>query len=374
MVKFMDMAGLSRLNAELAAVACPPGGDTVVTCTVEVYSCKATTSDKRVSHSLEQRMGAAAAAATDEWAARHTLPSASLSAHLRKVLIYLVLVLNATFPDYDFTGAATALPEAFETYTVAEVQARVDAALEEVYRYVDAEGTGSAVSFDEAPDGAAAEAPPSQRPTPANVAASRGDGDRRASRPRADRASHRKRKRSLVAAGAPTTTTTALPTRHGGSGSASDGRTPSPRPLSLVAPPRSSARGMRERLWAALHEAINLPACEAYAYEGLSDGDGPFHEPGVLWSFNYFLYNHAWRRVAFLRCVAAKVPSPVLASPAPSEGAVSAVRPIPVARRPAWHAASGEVEAAGEGGARRAADAPASPRWHDSSLIFDFYP
>ena len=374
MVKFMDVAGLSRLNAELAAVACPPGGDTVVTCTAEVYSCKATTSDKRVSHSLEQRMGAvAAAAATDEWATRHTLPSASLSAHLRKVLIYLVLVLNATFPDYDFTGAATALPEAFDTYTVAEVQARVDAALEEVYRYVDAESTGSAMSFDEAPEGAIAEASPSQRPTPANVAASRGDGDRRASRPRADRASHRKRKRGLVAAGA-ATTTTALPTRNGGGDSASDGRTPSPRPLSLVAPPRSSAHGMRERLWAALHEAINLPACEAYAYEGLSDGDGPFHEPGVLWSFNYFLYNHAWRRVAFLRCVAVKVPSPVLASPAPSEGAVSAVRPIPVAHRPARRATSEEVEVAGEGAARRAADAPASPRWHDPSLIFDLHP
>eukprot|EP00166_Cyanidium_caldarium_P002317 ctg_2305.g544 len=144
----MDMAGLSRLNAELAAVACPPGGDTVVTCTVEVYSCKATTSDKRVSHSLEQRMGAAAAAATDEWAARHTLPSASLSAHLRKVLIYLVLVLNATFPDYDFTGAATALPEAFETYTVAEVQARVDAALEEVYARWGRRGSAAVAATD----------------------------------------------------------------------------------------------------------------------------------------------------------------------------------------------------------------------------------
>lgn len=56
----------------------------------------------------------------------------------------------------------------------------------------------------------------------------------------------------------------------------------------------------RERLWAAMADAVHMPSCEIYSYE---DG-GPFNEAGVLWSRNYFLYNRAMKRVLFFRAIA----------------------------------------------------------------------
>lgn len=64
-------------------------------------------------------------------------------------------------------------------------------------------------------------------------------------------------------------------------------------------------------LWGALDSEIVPADCDVYSYNPDLDTD-PFGEEGMLWSFNYFLYNKKLKRIVFFRATA-------FSSSAPSE-------------------------------------------------------
>lgn len=57
-----------------------------------------------------------------------------------------------------------------------------------------------------------------------------------------------------------------------------------------------------EELWAAVEEAVQLGECDVFSYVPDLESD-PFSE-GILWSFNYFFFNKALKRIVYFTCVA----------------------------------------------------------------------
>ncbi|KAI3380375.1 hypothetical protein SNEBB_002159 [Seison nebaliae] len=56
---------------------------------------------------------------------------------------------------------------------------------------------------------------------------------------------------------------------------------------------------IRKDLWKVIDEEINLKQCNIYSYR--SNGTDPFGDSaGVLWSFNYFLFNKKRKRIFFI--------------------------------------------------------------------------
>ncbi|KAL5281435.1 MAF1 family protein [Megaselia abdita] len=55
---------------------------------------------------------------------------------------------------------------------------------------------------------------------------------------------------------------------------------------------------LRQPLWSAVDDEINLKECDIYSYNPDLSSD-PFGEPGCLWSFNYFFYNKKLKRIVF---------------------------------------------------------------------------
>lgn len=64
-------------------------------------------------------------------------------------------------------------------------------------------------------------------------------------------------------------------------------------------------QGLRQPLWSAIDDEINLQECDIYSYNPDLSSD-PFGEPGCLWSFNYFFYNKKLKRIVFFTCRAVK--------------------------------------------------------------------
>ena len=62
---------------------------------------------------------------------------------------------------------------------------------------------------------------------------------------------------------------------------------------------------LRQPLWTAIDDEINLSDCDIYSYNPDLSSD-PFGEPGCLWSFNYFFYNKKLKRIVFFTCRAVK--------------------------------------------------------------------
>eukprot|EP00035_Acanthoeca_spectabilis_P034733 m.30732 g.30732 ORF g.30732 m.30732 type:complete len:237 (+) comp6832_c0_seq1:1111-1821(+) len=60
---------------------------------------------------------------------------------------------------------------------------------------------------------------------------------------------------------------------------------------------------MHSTLWSALEAEIQPTECDVYSYNPDLDTD-PFGEEGMLWSFNYFLYNKRLKRIVFFRATA----------------------------------------------------------------------
>ena len=59
----------------------------------------------------------------------------------------------------------------------------------------------------------------------------------------------------------------------------------------------------KPKLWEEIDREIHLKQCEIYKFSpDLSCG--PFAEPGVLWSFNYFFYNKKMKRIVYVGCIA----------------------------------------------------------------------
>lgn len=55
---------------------------------------------------------------------------------------------------------------------------------------------------------------------------------------------------------------------------------------------------LRQALWMAIDDEINLNECDIYSYNPDMNSD-PYGEPGCLWSFNYFFYNKKLKRIVF---------------------------------------------------------------------------
>ncbi|KAL5281436.1 MAF1 family protein [Megaselia abdita] len=62
---------------------------------------------------------------------------------------------------------------------------------------------------------------------------------------------------------------------------------------------------LRQPLWSAVDDEINLKECDIYSYNPDLSSD-PFGEPGCLWSFNYFFYNKKLKRIVFFTSRAVK--------------------------------------------------------------------
>jgi len=58
---------------------------------------------------------------------------------------------------------------------------------------------------------------------------------------------------------------------------------------------------VKDKLWSAIHKEVDLPKADIYSYISDMTSD-PFMEEGVIWSFNYFFYNRALKRIVFFKC------------------------------------------------------------------------
>lgn len=66
---------------------------------------------------------------------------------------------------------------------------------------------------------------------------------------------------------------------------------------------------LRERMWAAVDEAIKLSECTVYSYITDYNDKNPFTEDGCMWSFNYLFYNKQLRRFFLFACRTFAIPS-----------------------------------------------------------------
>mmetsp|Transcript_7601 Transcript_7601/g.13081 ORF Transcript_7601/g.13081 Transcript_7601/m.13081 type:complete len:235 (+) Transcript_7601:127-831(+) len=98
-MKFLEYTPLSRVAAFLQNVNL---GDYVVQGEIQAYSCKLAGVDKKLSCSIDQEV--VCSLATTPLELLSASPVGPLTdASSRKTLIYLILTLNHSYPDYDFS-------------------------------------------------------------------------------------------------------------------------------------------------------------------------------------------------------------------------------------------------------------------------------
>jgi len=56
-------------------------------------------------------------------------------------------------------------------------------------------------------------------------------------------------------------------------------------------------------MWGAVGEIVELKECEVFSYIPEVEGD-PFSEDGVLWSFNYFMFHKSEKKILYFTCLA----------------------------------------------------------------------
>jgi hypothetical protein len=109
MVKLLEEPRLMEVNMMLAGLQT---GNSVIEGRLDLYSCKLAGADKEVSKSLEQSYLDELASLEALGSSPASLPGTSPVGPLtdssnRKTLITLILTLNASFPDYDFSSLRT---------------------------------------------------------------------------------------------------------------------------------------------------------------------------------------------------------------------------------------------------------------------------
>lgn len=60
-----------------------------------------------------------------------------------------------------------------------------------------------------------------------------------------------------------------------------------------------------EDLWGSIDRVVSLKNCQVFSYIPDMDND-PFSTPSNLWSFNYFFYNKAEKKLVFFTCACTK--------------------------------------------------------------------
>ncbi|KDD74276.1 Maf1 negative regulator of RNA polymerase [Helicosporidium sp. ATCC 50920] len=95
-MKYLDIATLSRFDSFLDNLDC---GDVIIRGDLEAYSCKLDGIDKKLSRSLEEDVKESSSSLEMSKSPVGPLHEASS----RQTLVYLILTLNHTYPDYDFS-------------------------------------------------------------------------------------------------------------------------------------------------------------------------------------------------------------------------------------------------------------------------------
>ena len=98
-MKYLEDVALSKINAFLGHVNV---GDYVIQGQLDAYSCKLAGIDKKLSKSLDADVVTMMASSPSALSVSPVGPLTDSSS--RKTLIYLILTLNHTYPDYDFSA------------------------------------------------------------------------------------------------------------------------------------------------------------------------------------------------------------------------------------------------------------------------------
>jgi hypothetical protein len=118
-MKFLIVERIAKLNSRLSSRVV---GDIVVDGKCEAYSCKMTSQDKRFAKALEKQY------AEDVDLATSASPLGPLDdPSTRRLLANLILTMNASFPDYDFSSIK---PAQFTHHPLSTVVSRVNANLQ----------------------------------------------------------------------------------------------------------------------------------------------------------------------------------------------------------------------------------------------------
>ncbi|CAI5721770.1 unnamed protein product [Hyaloperonospora brassicae] len=137
-MKYLEEPQLSWLNAVLGSYSV---GDRVLTGKLETYSCKKAGSDKRLAKQLERSYQQEMELSCSEARPLPLSSSSSLgplaAAATRKLLITLISTMNASFPDYDFSGVR---PDQF--CKVIDFRSALQRINHDLAELLDAEGDG----------------------------------------------------------------------------------------------------------------------------------------------------------------------------------------------------------------------------------------
>jgi len=58
---------------------------------------------------------------------------------------------------------------------------------------------------------------------------------------------------------------------------------------------------LRDKIWKTIDSEVETTKCDIYSYIPDLASD-PFSEDGTTWSFNYFFYNRAMKRIIYFTC------------------------------------------------------------------------
>ena len=106
-MKFLDEPALTMINTILNECKV---GDRIIHGSIEAFSCKRNTADKKFAKSLESQYQQELAASPNAAEASTSPIGSLLDAPTRKLMINLISTMNASFPDYDFSSVR---PEQF---------------------------------------------------------------------------------------------------------------------------------------------------------------------------------------------------------------------------------------------------------------------
>lgn len=67
----------------------------------------------------------------------------------------------------------------------------------------------------------------------------------------------------------------------------------------------SHSKSFLEDLWGSIDRVVSLKNCQVFSYIPDFDND-PFSTPSNLWSFNYFFFNKAEKKIVFFTCACKK--------------------------------------------------------------------
>eukprot|EP01119_Soliformovum_irregulare_P020343 TRINITY_DN6568_c0_g1_i1.p1 TRINITY_DN6568_c0_g1~~TRINITY_DN6568_c0_g1_i1.p1 ORF type:complete len:223 (-),score=37.16 TRINITY_DN6568_c0_g1_i1:132-800(-) len=110
-MKFLEITSFAQICQHLTDVVAP-SGELLLNGKLEGYSCKTAGSDKKLFRSMEEQFQVELSKSPGDEELLSSSPFGPLTlSSSRKTLMYLVAIMNASFPDYDFSSVQ---PEQFK--------------------------------------------------------------------------------------------------------------------------------------------------------------------------------------------------------------------------------------------------------------------